>query len=151
MPGQGGHPCARSVPRSRTGTVRLARAAAAIGIWTCLAPWVVAHTRFITSNLISGVITTLLVLAAASAARDNDTNRHGPGTRRPIPGNGRLLWCADHRRHTFPDGQGPVPDVEAGAGGPVVVQKSSHLVSLRWQMRVQAMLVRARKCSALRS
>jgi hypothetical protein len=30
-------------------------------------------------------------------------------------------------------------------------KKSSHLVSLWLQMRVQAMLVKARKCSALRS
>ncbi|MFD3808534.1 hypothetical protein ACFWTC_34310, partial [Streptomyces sp. NPDC058619] len=34
----------------------------------------------------TGPIATLLALAAASAARDNDTNRHGPGTRRPMPG-----------------------------------------------------------------
>ncbi|WUC68424.1 SPW repeat protein [Streptomyces sp. NBC_00667] len=64
-------------------------AAAAIGIWTCTAPWVVAgdvaRTRSITSNLIVGAIATLLALAAASAARDNDT-RHGPGARRPMPG-----------------------------------------------------------------
>ncbi|MEU9419024.1 SPW repeat protein [Streptomyces sp. NPDC048272] len=71
-------------------THSMAWAAAAISIWTCVAPWVVAgdvaHTRSITSNLITGVIATLLALAAASAARDNDTNRQGPGTRRPMPG-----------------------------------------------------------------
>ncbi|MFD3870226.1 SPW repeat protein [Streptomyces sp. NPDC058623] len=72
-------------------THSMAWAAAAIGIWTCVAPWIVAgdvaHTRSITSNLITGVIATILALAAASAARDNDTNRHGPGTRRSMPGN----------------------------------------------------------------
>ncbi|MEV7442578.1 SPW repeat protein [Streptomyces sp. NPDC091204] len=68
----------------------MAWAAAAIGIWTCVAPWIVAgdvaHTRSITSNLITGALATLLALAAASAARDSETNRHGPGTRRPMPG-----------------------------------------------------------------
>ncbi|MFD3808129.1 hypothetical protein ACFWSF_19210 [Streptomyces sp. NPDC058611] len=39
------------------------------------------HTRSITGNLITGIFATLLALAAASAARDNDTNRHGPATR----------------------------------------------------------------------
>ncbi|WP_327732777.1 SPW repeat protein [Streptomyces nojiriensis] len=71
-------------------THSMAWAAAAIGIWTCVAPWVVAgdvaHTRSITSNLITGAIATLLALAAASAARDHDTNRHNPGSRRPMPG-----------------------------------------------------------------
>lgn len=71
-------------------THSMAWAAAAIGVWTCIAPWVVAgdvaHTRSITSNLITGAIATLLALAAASAARDTDPNRHGSGTRRPMPG-----------------------------------------------------------------
>ncbi|MFF4392206.1 SPW repeat protein [Streptomyces sp. NPDC001552] len=71
-------------------THSMAWAAAAIGIWTCVAPWVVAgdvaHTRSITSNLITGAIATLLALAAASAARDHDTNRHSLGSRRPMPG-----------------------------------------------------------------
>ncbi|MFF7206148.1 SPW repeat protein [Streptomyces sp. NPDC008141] len=62
-------------------THSMAWAAAAIGIWTCIAPWVVAgdvaHTRSITSNLITGVIATLLAVAAASAARGHDANRHG--------------------------------------------------------------------------
>ncbi|MFG2754081.1 SPW repeat protein [Streptomyces xanthophaeus] len=55
-------------------THSMAWAAAAIGIWTCIAPWVVAgdvaRTRSITSNLITGAIALLLALAAASAARD---------------------------------------------------------------------------------
>ncbi|MFE2537279.1 SPW repeat protein [Streptomyces sp. NPDC059371] len=66
-------------------THSMAWAAAAIGIWTCVAPWVVAgdvaHTRSITSNLITGVIATLLALAAASAARDHDTTRGGTDNR----------------------------------------------------------------------
>ncbi|MEV6552860.1 SPW repeat protein [Streptomyces sp. NPDC051597] len=70
-------------------THSMAWAAAAIGIWTCVAPWVVAgdvaHTRSITSNLITGALATLLALAAASAARDN-TSRRGSGTHRPMPG-----------------------------------------------------------------
>lgn len=60
-------------------THSMAWAAAAIGIWTCVAPWVVAgdvaHTRSITSNLITGVIATLLAVAAASAARGHTDNR----------------------------------------------------------------------------
>ncbi|MEU0038334.1 SPW repeat protein [Streptomyces sp. NPDC006333] len=67
-------------------THSMAWAAAVIGIWTCVAPWVVAgdvaHTRSITSNLITGVIATLLAIAAASAARGHADNRHGDiGTR----------------------------------------------------------------------
>ncbi|MFE2914815.1 SPW repeat protein [Kitasatospora indigofera] len=74
-------------------THSMAWAAAALGIWTCVAPWVVAgdvaRTRSITSNLITGAIATLLALAAASAARDRDTTRPGgsnPRSRRPMPG-----------------------------------------------------------------
>lgn len=75
-------------------THSMAWAAAVIGIWTCVAPWVVAgdvaHTRSITSNLITGVIATLLALAAASAARDRTDNSRGTrsGTRehRSMPG-----------------------------------------------------------------
>ncbi|GAA3389856.1 hypothetical protein GCM10017752_16030 [Streptomyces roseoviridis] len=72
-------------------THSMAWAAAAIGIWTCVAPWVVAgdvaRTRSITSNLITGAVATLLALAAASAARDKDSGRHGSGTRGVMPGN----------------------------------------------------------------
>ncbi|WP_030964436.1 SPW repeat protein [Streptomyces sp. NRRL S-378] len=71
-------------------THSMAWAAAAIGVWTCIAPWVVAgdvaHTRSITSNLITGILATLLALAAASGARDHDTDRQGPPSRRPMPG-----------------------------------------------------------------
>ncbi|MFF4427408.1 SPW repeat protein [Streptomyces sp. NPDC001549] len=45
-----------------------------------MAPWVVAgdvaHTRPITSDLIAGAIATLLALAAASGARDQEARRH---------------------------------------------------------------------------
>ncbi|MFE4824382.1 SPW repeat protein [Streptomyces sp. NPDC056704] len=76
-------------------THSMAWAAAVIGIWTCVAPWVVAgdvaHTRSITSNIITGAIATLLALAAASAARDRtDYSRRGTGPAardRTMPGN----------------------------------------------------------------
>lgn len=76
-------------------THSMAWAAAVIGIWTCVAPWVVAgdvaHTRSITSNIITGAIATLLALAAASAARDRTDNFRrgtGPAARdRTMPGN----------------------------------------------------------------
>ncbi|MFC9816986.1 SPW repeat protein [Streptomyces virginiae] len=73
-------------------THSMAWAAAAIGVWTCIAPWVVtgdvAQTRSITSNLIIGVIATLLALAAASGARDRDTRRSlGAQPYRSRPGN----------------------------------------------------------------
>ncbi|MER6302031.1 SPW repeat protein [Kitasatospora sp. NPDC001539] len=76
-------------------THSMAWAAAAIGIWTCIAPWVVAgdvaHTRSITSNLITGAIATLVALAAASAARDRTAGRRGlraAAPQRPtMPGN----------------------------------------------------------------
>lgn len=69
-------------------THSMAWAAAAIGIWTCIAPWVVAgdvaHTRSITSNLISGAIATLLAMAAAAGARDRkNTARDRSATRAP--------------------------------------------------------------------
>ncbi|MDX3771700.1 MULTISPECIES: SPW repeat protein [unclassified Streptomyces] len=74
-------------------THSMAWAAAVIGIWTCVAPWVVAgdvaHTRSIISNLITGVIATLLALAAASAARgrtDNRGTRPGAREHRTMPG-----------------------------------------------------------------
>ncbi|MGW7458410.1 SPW repeat protein [Streptomyces sp. NPDC054797] len=82
--------CMGGLGNSYERTHSMAWAAAAIGIWTCIAPWVVAgdvaHTRSITSNLITGAVATLLALAAASAARDSATGRHGPGTRRPMRG-----------------------------------------------------------------
>ncbi|MGW6782673.1 SPW repeat protein [Streptomyces sp. NPDC054987] len=82
--------CMGGLGNSYERTHSMAWAAAAIGIWTCVAPWIVAgdvaHTRSITSNLITGVLATLLALAAASAARDSETGRHGPGARRPMTG-----------------------------------------------------------------
>ena len=63
-------------------THSMAWAATVIGLWTCLAPWAVAgdtaHTRSITSNLITGVIATLLALAAATTVRDHTRS---PGRR----------------------------------------------------------------------
>ncbi|GAA4834322.1 SPW repeat protein [Kitasatospora terrestris] len=54
-------------------THSMAWAAAAIGVWTMIAPWVVAgdvaHTRSITSNLITGAVALLLACAAAAGAR----------------------------------------------------------------------------------
>jgi hypothetical protein len=51
----------------------MAWAAAAVGIWTIVAPWAVsgdmAHTRSITSNVIAGSVAFLLALAIAAAAR----------------------------------------------------------------------------------
>ena len=64
-------------------THSMAWAAAAIGIWTCVAPWVVAgdvaRTRSITSNLITGAIATLLALAAASMAQHQHQHRADRG------------------------------------------------------------------------
>ncbi|MGW2822971.1 SPW repeat protein [Streptomyces sp. NPDC001443] len=72
-------------------THSMAWAAAVIGIWTCVAPWVVAgdvaHPRTIISNLITGGIATVLACAAALAARGHDTTR----------GSGNL-----HGRHSMP-------------------------------------------------
>ncbi|WP_411103039.1 SPW repeat protein [Streptomyces sp. cmx-4-9] len=66
-------------------THSMAWAAVAIGIWTCVAPWVVAgdvaQTRSITNNLIIGILATALALAAASGARDRDTGHRGTGAR----------------------------------------------------------------------
>ncbi len=65
-------------------THSMAWAAAAIGIWTCVAPWVVAgdvaRTRSITSNLVTGAVATLLALAAASMAQ----RQHRAGRGRPV-------------------------------------------------------------------
>ncbi|MFF2937667.1 SPW repeat protein [Streptomyces mirabilis] len=70
----------------------MAWAAAVIGIWTCVAPWVVAgdvaHARSITSNIITGAIATLLALAAARDRTDNSRRGTGPAARdRTMPGN----------------------------------------------------------------
>ncbi|MFC9645969.1 SPW repeat protein [Streptomyces mirabilis] len=70
----------------------MAWAAAVIGIWTSVAPWVVAgdvaHARSITSNIITGAIATLLALAAARDRTDNSRRGTGPAARdRTMPGN----------------------------------------------------------------
>jgi hypothetical protein len=63
-------------------THAMAWACAAIGVWTIVAPWAVAgdvaHTRSITSNVITGAVATLVALAAAAAAR---SGRPGAGGR----------------------------------------------------------------------
>ncbi|MGW0466268.1 SPW repeat protein [Streptomyces sp. NPDC003027] len=77
--------CLGGLGNSYERTHSMAWAAAAIGVWTCVAPWVVAgdvaRTSTITSNLITGVIATLLALAAASAARDRTESSRGRGAR----------------------------------------------------------------------
>ncbi|TQE28073.1 hypothetical protein Sipo8835_16810 [Streptomyces ipomoeae] len=54
-------------------THSMAWAACALGVWTIIAPWVVAGnvdtTRTVTNNVITGVIALLLALAASAAAR----------------------------------------------------------------------------------
>jgi hypothetical protein len=61
----------------------MAWAAAALGAWTVVAPWVVAGnvdtTRTIVNNVIVGLLALLLALAAASAAsmRSADRGRGG--------------------------------------------------------------------------
>ncbi|WP_411072499.1 SPW repeat protein [Streptomyces sp. cmx-4-25] len=67
-------------------THSMAWAAAAIGVWTCFAPWVVAgdvaRTRSITSNLIAGALAALLAFVAADAARSHAGNNRGARNRR---------------------------------------------------------------------
>jgi hypothetical protein len=54
-------------------THSMAWAACGLGVWTIIAPWVVAGdvdtTRTVTNNVITGVIALLLALAASAAAR----------------------------------------------------------------------------------
>ncbi|MFI5685290.1 SPW repeat protein [Streptomyces sp. NPDC051636] len=60
-------------------------AAAMIGVWTIIAPWVVAGnvdtTRTIVSNIVVGVVALLLALAAGSAARGTDRGGRGRSAR----------------------------------------------------------------------
>ncbi|MET7760867.1 SPW repeat protein [Streptomyces sp. NPDC005336] len=55
-------------------------AAALLGVWTIVAPWVVAGnvdtTRTVVNNIIIGVIALLLALAASAAASDTDRGGH---------------------------------------------------------------------------
>lgn len=72
----------------------MAWAAAAIGVWTIIAPWVVVGnvdtTRTIVNNVIVGAVCLLLALAAASAARARAGRgeRTGRGARRTPSGYG---------------------------------------------------------------
>ncbi|GAA0901799.1 SPW repeat protein [Streptomyces thermoalcalitolerans] len=59
----------------------MAWAACALGVWTIIAPWVVAGdvstTRTIVNNVVVGVIALLLALMAAAAARPVDRPSRG--------------------------------------------------------------------------
>jgi hypothetical protein len=59
-------------------------AAAAIGLWTIVAPWVVAGnvdtTRTVINNIITGVIALLLALAASMAANKTDQGSRRSGS-----------------------------------------------------------------------
>ncbi|MEV0124689.1 SPW repeat protein [Streptomyces sp. NPDC050703] len=63
-------------------THSMAWAACALGLWTIVAPWVVAGdqstTRTVVSNVITGAVATLLALAAAMAAKKAES-RGGTG------------------------------------------------------------------------
>ncbi|MFB9463795.1 SPW repeat protein [Streptomyces cinereospinus] len=69
-------------------THSMAWAAAALGVWTVIAPWVVSgdvsSVRTITNNVIVGLIALLLALAAAAGAN----MRSGRGTRGASAGYG---------------------------------------------------------------
>ncbi|MFF4489865.1 SPW repeat protein [Streptomyces sp. NPDC001544] len=60
-------------------------AAALLGVWTIISPWVVAGnvdtTRTVVNNVIVGVIALLLALAASAAANKTDSSRRGRPTR----------------------------------------------------------------------
>ncbi|WP_406010915.1 SPW repeat protein [Streptomyces sp. NBC_00637] len=60
-------------------------AAAVLGVWTIVAPWVVAGnvdtTRTVVNNIIVGVIALLLALAASAAAGDTDRGDRGRSAR----------------------------------------------------------------------
>lgn len=68
-------------------THSMAWAACGLGVWTIIAPWVVAGdvstTRSIVNNVIVGAVALLLGLAASAAARS-------PGSRRPSGRNRRV-------------------------------------------------------------
>ncbi|MFD8425010.1 SPW repeat protein [Streptomyces sp. NPDC059466] len=91
-------------------THSMAWAAAVIGIWTCVAPWVVAgdvaHTRSITSNLITGAVATVLAIAAAMAAHGGrkDTHRRGSVSTGTNAGTGTGTGIRNDRR-TMPQGR----------------------------------------------
>jgi hypothetical protein len=62
-------------------------AAALLGVWTIVAPWVVAGnvdtTRSVVNNVIVGVLGLLLALAAAAAAMKTDRSRGARSARMP--------------------------------------------------------------------
>jgi hypothetical protein len=63
----------------------MAWAACALGVWTIIAPWVIAGdvstTRSIVNNVIVGVVALLLGLAASAAARPERSPRSAAGAR----------------------------------------------------------------------
>ncbi|MFE9647529.1 SPW repeat protein [Streptomyces sp. NPDC006365] len=69
-------------------THSMAWAACALGVWTIIAPWVVAgdvtSTRSIVSNVTVGTVALLLGLAASAAARQTDSRR-STGRNRGMP------------------------------------------------------------------
>ncbi|GAA3893081.1 hypothetical protein GCM10023084_52420 [Streptomyces lacrimifluminis] len=62
-------------------------AAAMLGAWTIVAPWVVAGnvdtTRSVVNNVIVGIVALVLALAAAAAAKETDRSRSTRSARRP--------------------------------------------------------------------
>jgi SPW repeat-containing protein len=68
-------------------THSMAWAACALGIWTIVAPWVVAGdvstTRTVVNNVIVGIIGMLLALAASAVARDKRASRADRGRMTP--------------------------------------------------------------------
>lgn len=64
----------------------MAWGACLLGVWTIIAPWVVAGnvstTKTITNNVITGAVALLLALAASAAARaaESPRTRHGTAT-----------------------------------------------------------------------
>ncbi|MDX3453367.1 SPW repeat protein [Streptomyces sp. ME02-8801-2C] len=62
-------------------------AAAMIGLWTIVAPWVVAGnvdtTRTVVNNIIVGIVALLLALATSAAAGAADKGSRGRSTRMP--------------------------------------------------------------------
>lgn len=61
----------------------MAWAACALGIWTIIAPWVIAGdattTRTVVSNVVTGAVATLLALAASAAAKAGGSSGRAAG------------------------------------------------------------------------
>lgn len=68
-------------------THSMAWGACALGLWTIVAPWVVAGdvstTKTIVNNVITGVIAALLALAASAATRAAESGKARAGTAAP--------------------------------------------------------------------